>query len=162
MDAGTLLSLAEVVRVQAPFPRMAIVSMLLLCCSSCGWPLAPPVKLPLAPAARLEVHKVTAPNGPIGTVSLDQPPIITAADVLSVGPDDSSGTSNSIIVELTPAGGAKMAAATTPATGQQVAIVLKGKIIGMPAIHAALSDRFIISVWTQAAERDAVLDSLTR
>ena len=88
------------------------------------------------------MHTVTTAGG---TISLDMPPVITAADVVSVGPDDGSGPS-SIIVELTPAGAAKLAAATTPATGQQLGIVLNGKPIGAPAVHATLSDRFIISV----------------
>jgi preprotein translocase subunit SecD len=118
------------------------------------------MRLPLTPAARLEVHTVTS-TGAAGTISLDQPPVITSADVVSVGPDDSNN-SYSIAVELTPAGAAKMSAATTPATGQQLGIVLNGKPIGVPAVHATLSDRFIISVWTQAAERDLVLQSLTR
>ncbi len=148
--------------------RSLAILLPILLCLACSPSSAPPARL--APAATIEVYAVLPTNGPNvltmvdaasgATVYLATPPIVSAGDVLTVSRNDQTPGQPSLGVQLNPAGAAKMTTATTPPSGQRVAFVANGRLVGTPAIRAPISDSLVISSWTKAEDRDAIYKSL--
>jgi preprotein translocase subunit SecD len=126
---------------------------------------------PLTPAATLEVF-AASPNSTAGSrqvsdpntgtpIFLMLPPIVTAADVATVSRLDEYGGNASLTVQLTPVGGAKMTAATTPANGQQVAVVVNGKAVGVMKVHAPIGAAFVVAGGDIQKNREAIFSALT-
>jgi preprotein translocase subunit SecD len=86
---------------------------------------------------------------------------VTAADVATVGRSDRDPGIPSLAVQLTPAGGAKMTAATTPANGQQVAIVANGKVIGVMKVRTPIAGAFVVEGGSIHTDREAIFRALT-
>jgi preprotein translocase subunit SecD len=94
-------------------------------------------------------------------VYLTQPPIVSTADVASVSQSSGNSGFPSLAVKLTPAGGLKMTAATTPASGQQVAIVANGKVIGVMNVRSPIGDAFVIEGGALQRDHEAIFRALT-
>lgn len=148
------------------------VTALFLClplCISCGRSANLPQTL--TPAATLEVFAASSTSMPnsrqasdpnTGTpIYLAQPPIVAAADVATVSREDQTPNEPSLGVQLTPAGGAKMTAATTPATGQQVAILANGKVVGVMKVRTPIGASFVVSGGNIRKDREAIFSALT-
>ena len=146
---------------------LAIGALLLIVCTSCGRNRPHP----LAKSAKLEVYAVAA-SGAAGTsaivdpqtgamISLALPPILTSADVATVQRSEDSPGGPAFAVKLTPVGAKKLASATTPASGQQVAILVNGKVAAVPKVMTTISDSFIISGSSIAKDREEIFAALT-
>ncbi len=133
--------------------RFAILSLALipLCFSGCA---EQPKQTTLRPGITFDLHAVAAQadsntkpltdpdSGAI--LNLVDPPIITAAnvDTATVTTDDNGNVMLSVNVDKP--GTAKLQAATA-VTGNQVAIVVNGKIASAPVIRSQIGSRFQIS-----------------
>jgi preprotein translocase subunit SecD len=126
----------------------------------------------LGPAATLEVRLVSVtdvPNSQQATdlnsgamIYLTAPPVITSADVATVQRSEDSPQTPSLTVNLTPAGAKKLAAATTPATGQKLAVIVNGQVISAATVHSSLSNSFRIAGGPIQKDRERVFESLTK
>lgn len=122
----------------------------------------------LSTAASFQVHNVSATQTPQSfaqldpsngaTVYLATPPILQTADVSTVDKATDSNGSVSLRVNLTAAGAKKLRAATTPATGQRLALIVNGQLIAMPSVRSTLSDSVELS---GVSNGDQVYQSLT-
>ena len=145
------------------------LSLCLPLCISCGRSANLPQ--PLTPAATLEVFAASSTSMPNSRQASDpntgapiylaQPPIVAAADVATVSRSDQTPNEPPLGVQLTPAGGAKMPAATTPANGQQVAILANGKVVGVMKVHTPIGASFIVSGGNLRKDREAIFSALT-
>ena len=119
----------------------------------------------IAPGATLEVYIIAAVKaantteavdpGTGGPLFLQTPPIITAADIATVfrseieiktvGSTPSQSNQITLDVKLTPAGAAKMAAATATPMGQPIAIVINGQVVSAPKLFSPIQESFQIS-----------------
>lgn len=127
---------------------------------------------PLSKVATLEVYDVVLPLSGMecraiydpdskSQIYLKLPPIVTSADVATVQRNDSQ-PQPALTVRLTPQGAQKLAAATTPATGQKLAIVVNGQVAGVPTVRSPLSTSFAISGGAFHKEREDIFESLTK
>ena len=91
-------------------------------------------------------------------IYLTTPAIITSADVISVQLSKKSAEDQSLNINLTPDGGAKLSAATATPGGMRLAIVVNEKVVTAPKIHSTLSKQISIS----GPKTQSILDSLTR
>jgi preprotein translocase subunit SecD len=124
---------------------LALASTLLFMCVSCQ-KNSPHV---LAKSASLEVYRVSSTNTANSLASVDPktgsqiylllPPVTTFADVATVRRAGNADERPSLTVNLTPQGARKLSAATTGAQGQQMAIVVNGKVISVAKVLAPLS-----------------------
>jgi preprotein translocase subunit SecD len=126
----------------------------------------------LSPAAALDVRLVSATNvansqqatdpNSGATIYLIAPPVIASADVATLQRSEESPGLPSLTVNLTPAGGRKMAAATTPATGQELAVIVNGEVIWVAAVRSPVSNGFRISGGTVQKHREQIFEDLTK
>lgn len=144
----------------------ATVVLLLLTCASCGRKSP----RPLIPGSIVEVY-VVAPGRSASTKELDDvdgvkkidvttPSVLSAADFATVNCTNDS-QQRGLDFKLTPQGAKKLAAATTPATGQQLALVVNGRTIGVAKAHSTLSEGFNISGGPIDKDQEAIFDALT-
>ncbi len=142
------------------------VTILLLSLSSCGRN----TPRPLVAGATVEVFLV-APTSSANTKTIEDPdgksllyvatpPILSTTDIATVNCDDIS-QQPSLHFKCTPQGAKKLSAATTPLSGQQLAVVVNGHTIGAPKLHSPLSDSFIISGGAIYKDRNDIFDALT-
>lgn len=142
--------------------RLLLLFALTAALTGCS-PQSAPAKL--APGATLDVYIIVgnkAPNtteavdpGTGGPLFLQTPPIITAADVATVlrseieintvGGTPTKRTQTALDVNLTPAGAAKMVAATATPMGQPIAVVINGQVVGTPKLFSPIKESFQIS-----------------
>jgi preprotein translocase subunit SecD len=138
------------------------------------------VRLP--PRATLEVFTIAAAQSPNTTPAVDPgtgdplflqtPPIVTTSDIATVARSAieietvsgaRSGRTQPVLnVELTPAGSAKMAAATATPTGKPIAVVINGQVVSTPKLHSPIQGSFQISGDSNDARFTFALDALTR
>lgn len=129
--------------------RIILYFGIALLCSSSGCEPRNPHR-PLATAATLEVHLISATNAPTSREEVDpisgsaiyltSPPVITAGDVATVHRSYDSQQELSLVVNLTAAGSKRLADATTPATGQKVGFIADGKLIAVAEVREPLQD----------------------
>lgn len=146
---------------------LALASFVVITCSSCqrNAPHA------LAKSAMLEVYRVSPNNtansrGAVDPKSglqifLSLPPVITSADVATVQRSEDSQDQSSLTVHLTPQGAQKLSAATTPAQGQELAIVVNGIVSSVAKVRSPLSKGFNISGGTLHKDREEIFAALT-
>jgi len=125
----------------------------------------------LGPSATLEVQLVSATNVPNSrqatdsnsgaTVYLTSPAVITSVDVATVQRSEDSQQRLTLTVNLTPAGAKKLAAATTTAAGQKLAVVADGKVIAVAAVHSPMSNGFVVS-GIVPKDLEQIVESLTK
>ena len=125
----------------------------------------------LGPSATLEVQLVSATNVPNSrqatdlnsgaAIYLTSPAVITSADVATIQRSEDSRQRSSLTVNLTPAGAKRLAAATTPAAGQKLAVVADGKVIAVATVYSPLSNSFRISGIVQK-DLEQIVESLTK
>jgi len=97
-----------------------------------------------------------------GAVYLQQPPIITASDVATVGEVETDSANHrppGLVFRLTSAGGAKMSRATAQPSGQ-LAIVIGGQLVSIPKILSPVGQEFEISGIDQ--HFNPIVDALLR
>lgn len=126
---------------------------------------------PLSKTATLEVYEVVPQSGANcraifdpdskSQIYLKMPPIVTSADVATVQRQDERQQDPALIVDLTPQGAQKLAAATTPAKGQKLAIVVNGQVAGVPSVRTPVSSGFSISGGAFHKEREDIFGALT-
>ena len=68
----------------------------------------------------------------------------------------------SLTVNLTPAGAKKLAAATTPAASQKLAVVANGEIILVATVHSPLSNTFLMAGGTFQKDQQQIFEILTK
>src|SRR5437899_1735341 len=117
--------------------------------AGCNW-LNSNAPRPLARAARLEIYLVSptavansqaatyADTG--ATIYLLTPPIITSADIATIQKSEQTPGHLGLAINLLPAGGQKLAAATTPAAGKSMAIVVNGEVVFVAKLVSTLSN----------------------
>lgn len=123
------------------------------------------VPMPITPSAKFEIHTTTTANDPTaieatdptsgGPLFLKTPPIVTTSDIATVTQTETEGQTIEgkpsgyqrlgIFVKLTQSGSAKMVSATSNANGNQVAVVVNGKVIFTPKMFSQIKDSFEIS-----------------
>ncbi len=90
------------------------------------------------------------------------PAIITAADVATVQRPIHSEESASLNINLTPAGGSKLAAATATPAGMQLAVVINGTVVSTPQLRVPLSNSFGIAGGDVPNTHEPWFDALTK
>ena len=148
--------------------------------SSIGWLLLSLVCLggcdprydarPLSPGATLEVWTISATPKPNSRAAVDptsgapvylqSPAVISSSDVQTVAFADGPNGTPGLRVTLNAAGAKKLKAVTTPATGQQLAIVVNGQVVVIPTVRSQISTSF--EVVSQELDATKLLDDLTR
>ena len=123
---------------------------------------------PLGKTATLEVFAVSATNVPGAwavtepgtktTIYLRVPPIIAAADIATVQGLETE-LKVDLVLTLTTVGASKLTAATTPATGQKLAIVANGRVIVVAPVRNPLSNQFTVAGFRDG---ETLYQSLTR
>jgi preprotein translocase subunit SecD len=126
---------------------------------------------PLAKSAILEVYQVSPNNTASSRAAVDPesgsqvyltlPPVIASADVATVERAEDSHDQFSLTVHLTPQGAQKMSAATTPAQGQELAIVVNGQVMSVAKVRSPISKDFSISGGSLNRERETIFAVLT-
>ena len=127
---------------------------------------------PLAKMARLDVHLVTLTETPNSTpendinsdtpIFLTNPPLLTAADVVTIQQGEHGQQTQSLNVNLTPAGAKKLAAATaTPTNGMKLAFVVNGRLVATPKVIAPMSTSYTISGMKAEGDRPELFLELT-
>src|SRR5262249_21467397 len=114
--------------------------------AGCNW-LKSSTPRPLAKAARLEVYLVSpaaAANSQAATyadtgdtVYLVTPAITTSDEVISIQKSDAPQPG--LIVNFSPTGAQKLAAATSPPTGKSLAVVVNGEVVFVAKLMSTLS-----------------------
>ncbi len=89
------------------------------------------------------------------------PPIITSTDVATVQRAEDPNEKSSLTVHLTLQGTQKLSAATTPALGQQLAIVVNGHVTAVAKVMSPLSSSFNISGGSIYKDREEIFTALT-
>lgn len=127
---------------------------------------------PLAPHATFELYVVSAVESPGARQILDpadgaplfltHPPIIEAADVAAVALRKSRHGIAELAVEMTPAGAAKLNAATSARVGERLAIVANGRLVALLTLHLPLSASFAVQCDVVSREGEELFDGLTR
>jgi preprotein translocase subunit SecD len=159
------LALSSILRVRSAWLILAATCL----CAGCE-PSANPRKL--AASASLDVFAVSATEVPDSRATIDPetgatiylvvPAVLESADVQSVERSDNSQDLPTLIFTLTPDGGKKLAVATTPATGQQLAVVVNGKVMSVVSVRSPLGgDKFEISGGQFQKNSEAVFKALT-
>jgi preprotein translocase subunit SecD len=144
----------------------ATAALLLLTCASCGRKSP----RPLIPGSVVDVY-VVAPGPSVNTMELNDadgvktidvttPSVLSAADFATVNCTNEPQQPG-LNFKLTPQGAKKLAAATTPATGQKLALVVNGRTIGVAKAHVTLSESFNISGGPIYKDQEAIFDALT-
>jgi preprotein translocase subunit SecD len=126
----------------------------------------------LGSAATLELQLVSTTNVPNSrqatdlnsdaTIYLTSPAVITSADVATVQRSEDSQQRPSLTVNLTPTGAQKLVTATTPATGQKLAVVANGEVISVATVYSPLSNSVQISGGPVQQDRERIFESLTK
>ena len=138
-------------------------------CAGCE-PSTKPRKL--AASASLDVFAVSATEVPDsratidpetgGTIYLIVPAVVELADVQTIQRSGNFSDDHSLTIRLTPDGAKKLAAATTPATGQQLAVVINGQVIAIPRVMSPLTGgAFVISGSEIRKHREEIFEALT-
>jgi len=125
----------------------------------------------LAKTAALEVYHVSRssmPNSRAATeplngsqVFLSLPPVITSVDVATVQSAHEGNDRSSLSVHLTPAGAQKLAAATTPPAGKELAVLVNGQVTGVFKVVSPLSTSFSMSGGRLGSEGEEIFRALT-
>lgn len=121
---------------------------------------------PIASGAKFEIFTVTIAEDPAAVKATDpssgdplflkSPPFITTTDVATVKrsgvePEGflafgrESHEEPGMSVELTPTGAAKMGTATTALMGNQIAVVVNGKVISAPEVRSPIRNTFVVT-----------------
>lgn len=150
---------------------LAVAALFLVSLASCDWLDLKNAPHALAKSARLEVCNVSSNSGPGFKSAIDPqsgspiylalPPLITSADVATIQRSDEASGSPSLSVQLTPTGAQKLSAATTPAQGQQLAIVVNGQVISVAQVLSPLSNGFRIAGGAIQKDREEIFSVLT-
>ncbi len=148
------------------FMAVAVLSCLVTGCEQKSAPKK------LATGAMLDICLVSTGNVPNGrmatdlnsgaTINLTMPPVITSVDIDTVQRSDDSAQYPSLTVNLTPSGATKLAAATTPAAGQKLAVIANGKVIAVAPVYSPLSKSFQVSGGPIQRDREEIFDTLTK
>jgi preprotein translocase subunit SecD len=146
---------------------LASILLLILICASCQ-KSAPHIP---TKSASLEVYRVSPTNTANSLASVDPntgsqiylllPAVTTSADVATVRRSGNADETPSLTVNLTPQGAQKLSAATTGAQGQQMAIVVNGKVISVAKVLSPLSSAFNISGGPIQQNREDIFEVLT-
>jgi hypothetical protein len=144
------------------FRHVACAAM--LCAVGCLPASAPPpapVKLPAG--STFEIYDVAPMQGPNTKPAVDPlsgrpvqlrlPPIIETADVATVaraveeGRTTTGAVSPRLALEVNPtsAGAAKLYNATATPAGQTLAVVINGRLVAVPRVHAPITSSFQVS-----------------
>jgi preprotein translocase subunit SecD len=168
MDLRYLMSPSRLVELDsnmgARFSELALVSLLVLLCVSCQRNTSQP----LTKSAMVGVYQVSKASTSNSQAAIDPqngapiyiilPPIIASTDVVSVKRSEEE----SLTFELTPQGAQKLSAATTPTSGQELAIAVNGKLISVARPLAPLSSGFTVSGGLMQKHSDEIFATLTQ
>lgn len=115
----------------------------------------------VAPAGAPDAEVLTDPADARGTVQIavERRALLDERDVADVSlvPVDRDFKQMGISLKMTPAGAAKLKAATAGNIGRQLAIVLDGRVLMAPMIRSQISSDVMINMGTGESSREAVM-----
>lgn len=127
---------------------------------------------PLSKLATLEVYLVSRSNTLNGRAVFDPqggaqvflilPPVIASADVATVQRAVDPNEKMSLTVHLTTGGSQKLSAATTPPTGQELAILVNGQVTSVAKVVTPISADFSVSGGLIGKDREEIFAALTK
>jgi len=153
--------------------QLIAVGLSLMLAAGCNW-ITSNAPRPLAKAARLEVYLVSptaVPNSQPAaypdagtTVYLVIPAITTSDDVVSVQKSDAQqpGVQTGLIVDFSPKGAQRLAAATTPPSGKSLAVVVDGEVVSVAKLVSTLSSGIHLSGGASSKRWEEIFNQLTR
>jgi preprotein translocase subunit SecD len=127
---------------------------------------------PLAPHATFEIYLVSDVDSPGAQRLIDQannatlfltpPPLLEASDVATIVLEKTDRNLTSLTVQTTPAGAARLEAASSAAVGKRIAVMANGQLIALATLNKPLSATFVLS--GEALHRDGarLFDALTQ
>lgn len=126
---------------------------------------------PLHPKAKLEICHVADSPLPGSTRATDpsdgselfliSPPLIDSADIAGVTWSETGDGHGALTINTTPAGAAKLSAATSKLIDERVALVVNGRVIAAPSIHAPVGESFQVQSGVIDQEGERLVKVLT-
>lgn len=147
--------------------RIAFVLAFLLIGTSCqryvAYPLSKGVTLEVYLVSRTSVanSRATVDPGSGSQVFIIEPPVVSSSDVATIQRAAQPNDQMSLTVHLTTGGARKLSAATTPVTGQELAILVNGRVASVAKVVSPISSDFSVSGGVIGKDREDIFTALT-